>query len=260
MFCKYCGKPINPSPFCVHCGRRLVSTEEESLSTDPQQPPIAAVSSTSALRPVATSTARKQILIRVAVGAGLIFAAVLGVLALEGKIPQLSLAGRSLTQGDKYVAAVRNGVFAAPYNTTTVGKAFEATFTDPKWESKESDKGARFVEFTGRLKPEDYKQRFDLHKSCVDAAKSPNEILTNCSTMFGGEGGWVGKPEFRHAHTDAEIEIAASTVTFQFVFDAANPSSFRVGYIDLNPWANVSGIDSTSTDQINANILGFIYK
>jgi len=159
-----------------------------------------------------------------------------------------------LPLGDKYVAAVRSGVLAAPYNTTTVGKAFEATFTDPKWESKESDKGARFVEFTGRLKPEDYKDRFDRHKSCVDAANSPNEILTNCSPMFGGEGGWVGKPDFRHTHTDAEIEIAASTVTFQFVFDAAKPSSFRVGYVDLNPWANVPGIDTPEM------VLNHIYK
>jgi hypothetical protein len=184
-------------------------------------------------------------------------AAVLGVLALQVKVPSFSLGSASAAQGDKYVTAVKNGVLSVPYNTTTISKAFEATFSDSKWASKESEKGARFVEFTGRLKAEDYKKRFDHHKSCVDGAEArnkPDEILTDCSTMFGGEGGWVGTPEFRHTHTDAEIEVAASTVTFQFVFNAVDPSSFRVGYIDLIPWANVPGISSTET------VLNHIYK
>jgi hypothetical protein len=164
----------------------------------------------------------------------------------------------STPEDDKYVATVRGSVLSAPYNTTTIGKAFEATFTNWKWESKESEKGARFVEFTGRLKPDAYKERFDRHKKCIDSAEARHDsagAVFGCSGEFGG---WAGTAESRHAHTDAEIEIAASTATFRFIFDATNDMSFRVGYVDTDPWANVVGFpdDNSSQDWI----LGYIYK
>ena len=164
----------------------------------------------------------------------------------------------SIPEDDKYVATVRGGILSAPYNTTTIGKAFEATFTNWKWESKESDKGARFVEFTGRLKPDAYKETFDRHKKCIDSAEARHDsagAVFGCSGEFGG---WAGTAEFRHAHTDAEIEIAASTATFRFIFDATNDSSFGVGYVDTDPWANVAGFPDNNSSQ--EWILGYIYK
>jgi hypothetical protein len=41
MFCKYCGKPINPSPFCKHCGRAVVSTSQNTPATDLDPTPVA---------------------------------------------------------------------------------------------------------------------------------------------------------------------------------------------------------------------------
>jgi|APCry1669188910_1035180.scaffolds.fasta_scaffold85267_2 hypothetical protein len=38
------------------------------------------------------------------------------------------------------------------HEETTIGKAFDASFNDVKWELKTTDKGAKFVEFTGKLK------------------------------------------------------------------------------------------------------------
>jgi len=46
------------------------------------------------------------------------------------------------------VSTVRNGVLD-DYNGATVGKAFEATFQNPKWRSFETPKGETVVEFTG---------------------------------------------------------------------------------------------------------------
>jgi hypothetical protein len=50
------------------------------------------------------------------------------------------------------VEMVKDGVLAA-YNSTTIGKAFDATFKDPKWTSFISPKGATVVQFNGVVRP-----------------------------------------------------------------------------------------------------------
>jgi hypothetical protein len=82
---------------------------------------------------------------------------------------------------DKYIEGIRRGVLGSPYDTTTVGAAFEATFTNCRWKSNMSSKGERFVEFTGRLKPEMYQQAFDRiakaeYQSCLAAPAPENPI------------------------------------------------------------------------------------
>jgi len=278
MFCKYCGEQINPSRFCAHCGRSLTRASEGFPSTplDPS-PTVAVVEPSPNAISTRVSRAGKWVLLGAAALIGLVvLVGAAGVLTDKAgwKVPNVQTASTvsaafppsnstapstpSLPEDDKYVAAVRNGVLAAPYNTTTIGKAFEATFTNWKWESKESDKGARFVEFTGSLKPDAYKERFDRHKKCIDSAEARHDsagAVFGCSGEFGG---WAGTAEFRHAHTDAEIEIAASTATFRFIFDATNDSSFGVGYVDTDPWANVAGFPDDNSSQ--EWILGYIYK
>lgn len=152
--------------------------------------------------------------------------------------------------GDKYIATVKNGVLLEPYNTTTIGKAFEATFSNPKWSTFESAKGQRVVEFEGQLKPEAYKETFDHIKKCIDSAE-----VINCSALFGG---WAGTADFRHTHTDTEIEVAASTVTFQFVFDATDASSFCLSYIDPDPWSNVAGFPGDNN--LQKWVISYIYN
>jgi hypothetical protein len=50
------------------------------------------------------------------------------------------------------VETVRKGVLTG-YNSTTVGKAFEGTFQNPKWTSFKTPKGATVVEFNGTFVP-----------------------------------------------------------------------------------------------------------
>jgi hypothetical protein len=106
----------------------------------------------------------------------------LAVYKIGGAVSDASPAAPpSVPWGDSLVSLVRKGVLNAPYNTTTVGQAFEATFTDCKWNSNTSAKGERFVEFTGRLKPEMYKDTFDstvgaAYQSCLAAPPPENSI------------------------------------------------------------------------------------
>lgn len=135
------------------------------------------------------------------------------------------------------VATVRNGLLPAgvlllvPYNTTTVGKAFEGTFLDSKWESKETAKGAHFVEFTGRLKPEMYKEWAD-----------------GCSHLK------EKFPELKPCPTEEEY----STVKFQFMFVA--DGSFSLSYIDLAPWRFTKLVSSAVASVDPNDVLAYIYQ
>lgn len=52
------------------------------------------------------------------------------------------------TGGD--VSLVQDGTMNG-YESTTIGKAFEASFDSPKWETFETAKGQRVVEFSGKI-------------------------------------------------------------------------------------------------------------
>jgi hypothetical protein len=266
MFCKYCGEQINPSRFCAHCGRSLTRASEGFPSTplDPS-PTVAVVEPSPNAISTRVSRAGKWVLLGAAALIGLVvLVGAAGVLTDKAgwKVPNVQTASTvsaafppsnstapstpSLPEDDKYVAAVRNGVLAAPYNTTTIGKAFEATFTDCKWKSKESDKGARFVEFTGRLKPEMYKEAFDwVYNNCVHAPREAAKDRLQCQEerkpviiMPCTEAQLATLPPLltaAEAATRCPNEIAFSTVTFQFLF-AADGSSFSEGYINPEPW------------------------
>jgi hypothetical protein len=52
---------------------------------------------------------------------------------------------------DPLVSEVMNGAIRE-YPNVPIGKAFDATFDNPKWTSGESEKGVKYVEFTGHLK------------------------------------------------------------------------------------------------------------
>lgn len=48
------------------------------------------------------------------------------------------------------VSMVKNGTMSG-FERTTIGKAFEASFNDPKWETFKGKKGERVVQFTGKI-------------------------------------------------------------------------------------------------------------
>ena len=52
-----------------------------------------------------------------------------------------------------YINKVKNSTMPR-HGDTTIGKAFEATFDNPKWESFETKKGRRVVQFTGTISEE----------------------------------------------------------------------------------------------------------
>jgi hypothetical protein len=65
--------------------------------------------------------------------------------------------------GNSDVSLVKDGTMNG-YETTTIGKAFEASFDDTKWEGFESKKGERVVQFTGKISK-------DLHNSVTDEVR-----------------------------------------------------------------------------------------
>jgi hypothetical protein len=136
---------------------------------------------------------------------------------------------------DRYVSLVRDGVMEG-YNTTTIGKAFEATLSNPRWKSGGTAKGERVVTFTGMLpaklykekyeaklkRAEDYKKRYSSYEAIPKEDKPPflteklyNEIIT------------------------PEDEQTYAGVTFQWTFNI-DGESFKLTYIDKTPWINAT--------------------
>ena len=59
--------------------------------------------------------------------------------------------------GNSDINSIKNGIMDG-YETTTIGKAFDASFDETKWEAFESKKGEKVVQFAGKISE-------DLHKS-----------------------------------------------------------------------------------------------
>ena len=68
--------------------------------------------------------------------------------SVSSNTPEPVPAQETTTTGDEPTETVKNGVLAN-YNSTTVGKAFEGTFQEPKWTTFETSKGQTVVEFNG---------------------------------------------------------------------------------------------------------------
>ena len=286
--CSSCGKPTTPdAPFCPNCGAQLNGDQQTAGTGGAAQIEANEVHLARTTLNAVDIAGRKvpskpNMLARVGWGAvGLLILMGLAMVAnkrLAVVAPQDANASSSdapsVFAADKYVAAVRGGVLAAPYNTTTVGKAFEATFVDSKWESKESAKGARYVEFTGRLKPEMYKERYDReYQHCVDAPRR-EAAMERFRCVEGGGTTWNDHPiaacteaelaalppvlTVAEATTKCPTEASYSIVKFQFVF-SADGSSFSVGYIDHKAWEYTNPAKAASGDLSDNDIVAFIY-
>ena len=183
---------------------------------------------------------------------GMIGLSVLGGLALYkigASVAAASPASVVVPWSDKYVSKVREGVLHSPFDTTTVSKAFEGTFNNCKWESYQSEKGVRVVQFTGRLKPEMYREALTIgiedHNICL---AHPPQYLH------------VDQPE---ACGPVPDEIKWSTVAFQFLF-TADEQSFKLGYFDPAPWSH-TGLRSYDwrdrpTTLTEKDVLKYIYQ
>jgi hypothetical protein len=188
------------------------------------------------------------------------------------------------------IATIREAVMAG-YNTTTIGKAFEATFQDPHWEAGETAKGAHFVEFTGMLPKELYKERYTLqvhtNQACLEfleiLKKNPpyhkflelyrytpiEELERDDFALFKRYLADPNQPvrqKFQEFY-DTEISNAKcgkspepeetyAKVTFQWMF-SVDRKSFNLTYMDSKPWirAEFDDMGTISTEKV----LAFIY-
>jgi hypothetical protein len=115
----------------------------------------------------------------------------------EGLIPVKSdPAGR---QADPYVAIVRGGTMSG-YSQATIGKAFEAAFSDVHWSSQQPKDGARVVTFTGFL---------------------PANMRRDCGAVKAGAPASPCAPEAK--------------VTFEWTF-ASDGHLFHLSHADPEPW------------------------
>lgn len=90
--------------------------------------------------------------------------------------------------GNSDVTFVKDGTMTG-YETTTVGKAFEASFDNPKWEGFEGEKGERVVQFSGTISQ-------GLHDSVIA------EITDQLSALEGG-----GSPEQQMVQQQAKFQF-----------------------------------------------------
>jgi len=95
-----------------------------------------------------------------------------------------------------YVAAVRESTMSG-YPTSTIGKAFDATFGDPKWQTTKTSEGIQVVNFTGQLPAK-------VHQECLAASEAGA-----CSED--------------------------TKVTFRWTF-SHDDQLFHLSYIDPEPW------------------------
>jgi hypothetical protein len=244
-----------PNAYCGHCGSGIESHSKFCAKCG--SPSVPGVSPT---KP--SDHARRWILVAVSAVIGLSALAVsamhkIGIAAALAQ-PTASRADAATTSpsvplGDANVFTVRAGVLVAPYNTTTIGKAFEATFTDCKWESGQSSKGVLFVDFTGMLKPEVYREAFEAtlksalerHTACLANNRDDPSSLKYC---------------------ELPDEQKFSRVKFQFLF-TADGQSFIVGYFDPEPWKNVFQYAKWNPNAIAglngyslADVMAYIYQ
>lgn len=81
----------------------------------------------------------------------------------------------SLSTGTSLVSAVKNGTIEA-FPTVPLGKAFDATFSDAKWRSDESDKGVKFVEFTGHFSKDALNKSEAIYQGCAAPIREVHEM------------------------------------------------------------------------------------
>jgi hypothetical protein len=120
-----------------------------------------------------------------------------------------ALVGCGIHESDD-LNTVRDGVLNG-FNTTTVGKAFDATFPDGKWTSLVSPKGVSVVEFSGTVTAD-----------ALDAGGFLGYLNRDTRQL------WA---HIREKCLEGIQTPCRLPVKFQFLI-AADKKSFEVGYID----------------------------
>lgn len=285
MPCNGCGKqlPTN-APFCNYCGAR-------QLAASPEPPKKHQMRWLAICGFVVVVAA-------VAVLVGFQFKEGFNIADFIPSSPKDTVSQPDSTpkipDADEYISKIRNGVMTG-YDDTTIGKAFESTFRNPKWTAGETSKGARFVEFTGILPEElynDYRHKVEEFKRCaIDAEGFKKdvrkefaeemgrrdyngpllvEMLTRDDYAMLESGAWrqpfLDFVELACKTNPGDEKSYAGEARFQWTF-TADIQAFKLSYIDLEPWEKVSTASTPRPaneffvgPQAEEKILAFIYR
>jgi len=86
------------------------------------------------------------------------------------------------TQARDYVEAIKSSTLSK-YNYTTIGKAFDTSFSGGTWKSFETKKGVIIIEFTGKITKETHNtaiQLYDDFHNEYDAKPLSDAMIFNC--------------------------------------------------------------------------------
>ncbi|TVM31605.1 hypothetical protein [Oceanidesulfovibrio marinus] len=167
------------------------------------------------------------------------------------------------------VEVVKNGMLNG-YESTTVGKAFNASFDNPMWESFETDKGQRVVEFTGLVSNELHQAHMNSIMNGYDAASANGmefQYVQLTSLYMSGEEFDKLVEHWDEQGADNPMRAAiyevfdkyntlwkvGTPVTVQWTIDA-NGEGFATSYWESEAWIDANG-NVLSLD----NILAYIY-
>ncbi len=153
------------------------------------------------------------------------------------------------------------------YTTTTIGKAFEGTFQNSKWETGQTAKGATIVNFTGTiLDDKAFEEKFTNAGTCRATLKAAmdSEKISLPEVMEAEQQKRIGlgsdtklEKTLAPLHTNYQKCLAAAkplTVKFQFMF--TDKGIFLSG-IDAGPWGlNLEELKVKDYDEI----MRFIYR
>ena len=163
------------------------------------------------------------------------------------------------TGGD--VSLVQDGTMNG-YESTTIGKAFEASFDSPKWETFETDKGARVVQFTGKVSKamhDSYRQ--ELMNDYDSREQAKGIAVHTVNTIFGPDklealiasysGQGYDDPQraaIAHAFEEVATWKAGAPVLFQWTINT-NGDTFKLTYLQSEAWKYLNG-NSMTMDEV----------
>lgn len=159
----------------------------------------------------------------------------------------------------------------ARFDSTTVGKALEGTFQNPRWSSFQTAKGVTVVQFDGTVKPDVLKEAgfnastlvtklvADERKRCF--AESGQQEAQSDSPSAIDQARVAAENDAKIAPCMAQVmERLAIPVRLQFTL-SADRRSFEIGYIDMEPFYTAADPYSRHGFERNPEaVLAFIYR
>ena len=154
----------------------------------------------------------------------------------------------SIAYGSRDVRMIKSAVLTG-YQSTTIGKAFDASFDEPKWEQIEGRNGERVVQFTGKISRALHDNvatiiKKNLSKYVTDPHSSPVSLDAINDQLYN-----IGQ-EVKKSHPRAGIRsrnrliieeytksawAVGTPVKVQFII-TPNGRSFRLAHMDSKAW------------------------